>query len=330
MGPDVRTESSTGETEGPVDSASDWLFLNGDRRIVAAGIVVAFAGIVGLFVFLGLVAVGVDSSVSQVFGSGLTAGVVTLVTIALSINQLILSRVFGSPNTLRDRLDGSRVLRERVAELAGEPVSPNDPATFLSLLAVTLSERATSAASILEQDESETPTELTEALRNIAEYGRSIDDHAEAETPVSDVLSVIVGTEYAINMAAVEHLQNAYAGSIPAEAEVELRVLEDLLESIAVVRQFFKTLVLQQDFAVLSRQLVYSGLIALLGSVSLTLVYRTDTVTIDPSVLPILVPVVLGVVVTPLGVFAAYILRAATIAHRTISVGPFVPPEERS
>lgn len=48
----------------------------------------------------------------------------------------------------------------------------------------------------------------------------------------------------------------------------------------------------------LSGLLVHSGLVALLASV-------------------------------PLALFAAYIHRAATIAHRTVPVGPFVPPSER-
>lgn len=34
-------------------------------------------------------------------------------------------------------------------------------------------------------------------------------------------------------------------------------------------------------------------------------------------------------VVVPLAVFSASILRAAIVAYRTVSVGPFVPPEER-
>jgi hypothetical protein len=264
-----------------------------------------------------------------VFGSGITAGIVTLVTIALSINQLILSRVFGSPNQLSDRLDGSKELRQRVEAAAGAPSSPTDPAAFLSLLAGTLTERATAARSIVERADSEPPTGVTESLSDIAEYGRSIDDSVEAGTSVTDVLNVIIGPQYGMNMRAVRHLQNAHGESLPADAIEELRSLDDLLESVAVVRQFFKTIALQQDFATLSRLLVYSGLMALLASLGLTLVYRTDSVTVPLETLPVLVPVALGIVVVPLAVFSAYVLRAATVAYRTVSVGPFVPPGER-
>jgi hypothetical protein len=236
--------------------------------------------------------------------------------------------VFGSPGKLYDRLGSSRDLRKRVEELAGQPSSPNDPAAFLSLLAVTLSEHAETALSIVES-ETHPPAAVSEALSDIAEYGRNLDDQVEDETPIADVLSIIIGPEYAINIAAVRHLRNEYGESLSADAQTELEAVDELLESVAVIRQFFKTLALQQDFAILSRQLIYSGLLALLVSVSMTLVYRTDAVMIAESTLTVLVPVALGVVAAPIALFAAYLLRAATVAYRTVSVGPFVPPAER-
>lgn len=325
----IQTESSIADRESLRNRIVDWLLLDGDRRVAAGALVVVIVGIFAVLVWADVVAVGVGSSVARVFGSGLTAGVVTLVTIALSINQLILSRVFGSPGQLGDRLTGSRELRGRVEELAGQPSSPNDPAAFLSLLVQTLDDRATAARSAVEADDLDAAGELTDALRDIAQYGRSIDEHVDAETPIADVLSVIVGPEYATNMTAVRHIHNTYGESLSAEAKKELHALDDLLESLAIVRQFFKTLALQQDFAVLSRLLVYSGILALLVSLSLTLVYSTDSVAVSPSILPLLVPLAVGVAVAPLAVFSTYVLRAATVAYRTVSVGPFVPPEER-
>jgi hypothetical protein len=130
-------------------------------------------------------------------------------------------------------------------------------------------------------------------------------------------------------MTAVRQIRNTHGESLPIEVKRELHALEELLESVAVVRQFFKTLALQQDFTVLSRLLVYSGLFALVVSLSVTLVYSVDAVAVPASVLPVLVPLAVGVAVAPLAVFAAYVLRAATVAYRTVSVGPFVPPGER-
>jgi len=36
-----------------------------------------------------------------------------------------------------------------------------------------------------------------------------------------------------------------------------------------------------------------------------------------------------GAVIAPLALFAALIFRAATVASRTVSVDPFIPPSER-
>jgi len=329
MASDLRTASSAGGPTGLQDRVVNWLFFEGDRRVVAGGIVVVLVVVFGGLVSAGVLAVGAGSSVASAFGSGLTAGVVTLLTIALSINQLILSRVFGSPGKLSDRLEGARDVRGRVERLAGQPSSPNDPATFLTLLATTLTERATAGLSATEQAGGGPPSAVTDALADIAEYGRSIDAQVEPDTPVADVLGIIIGPEYATNMVAVRHVRNEYGESLSPDVREELEALDELLESVAVVRQFFKTVALQQDFAALSRLLVYTGLVALLGSVCMTLVYSTESVTLAEPTLRVVVPVAFGVVVTPVALFAAFILRAASVAYRTISVGPFVPPEER-
>jgi len=325
----LQTKSSAGRQDSFHNRLKEWLFLEGNRFTVAIGIVAMFVVALGSLVWTGMVAVGADSSVASVFASGIISGVVTLVTIAVSINQLVLSRVFGSPGKLSDRLDGSRDLRERVERLADQPSSPNDPAAFLSLLSTTLSERATAALSGMEQSATDSPAEIADALTDVAEYGRSINTQVEDGTPITDILGIIVGSEYAMNIAAVRHLRNEYGESLSATTRAEMEALDELLESVAVVRQFYKTLALQQDLAILSRHLIYTGLTALFVSISMALVYRTETVMIPASTLVILVPVAVGVVVSPIALFSAYILRAATVAYRAVSVGPFVPPGGR-
>ncbi|MXR40553.1 hypothetical protein GRX01_04220 [Halobaculum sp. WSA2] len=329
MASEPQTASTVREPDGVLERVAEWLLFGGDRRAVAACLVVAAAGTVWALVSVGLLAVGPDSSVAGVFGSGLTAGVVTLLTIALSINQLVLSRVFGSINVLVDRLDGSRELRATVESIAGVPSSPNDPGEFLSLIATTLSERAAGLRAPGGDADWDPPARAANTLDDIAAYGDSIDDHLEANQRMNDVLSVVLGPEYALNTAAIRHLRNEHAATIPEGVEAEFRAVDELLESIAVVRQFYKTIAIQQDLATLSRLLVYTGIAALASAVAVTLVYRTGSVTVPVSTLPLVVSVGIGVVVAPLALFVAYILRAATVARKTVSVGPFVPPKDR-
>ncbi|WP_380678850.1 hypothetical protein [Salinigranum sp. GCM10025319] len=322
--------SSVQNLDGPRERFLYWLLLDGNRIVIAGGLVAAVVAVILTAVFLDLVAIGPASTASTMFASGLVSGTVTLVTIALSINQLILSRVFGSPDELRNRLDGTRELRDRVRERAGESSVPNDPAEFLELTAATLCDRAERLRAELDGADWEPPSEVMDYVRNVGEYGENIGSKVESRTKIVNVLGVVLGTEYAQHLTATEHLRNEYAGRLPEGADAELAAIDELLESIAITRQFFKTLSLQQDFGRLSRVLAYSGLAALVASLLLALVYRTNSVTVPARFLPLVVGAGVAVVVTPLAVFIAYVLRAATIARRTVSVGPFVPPEERS
>jgi hypothetical protein len=139
---EVRTASTVGDADTVWERVADWVLLHGDRRAVASCLVVAIVSVVWALVSAGVLAVAPSSSVAGIFGSGIPSGVFTLLTIALSINQLVLSRVFGPIDTLVDRLNGSRELRQTVESIAGVSSSPNDPADFLSLVATTLRDRA--------------------------------------------------------------------------------------------------------------------------------------------------------------------------------------------
>ncbi|MFW5905484.1 MAG: hypothetical protein ACOCQY_01945 [Halorhabdus sp.] len=286
MIPEPRVVSSVRDADTVRERVADWALLEGDRRIVAGCLTVGVAGVVWTLIALGVLAIGPDSSVASLFGSGLTSGVVTLLTIALSINQFVLSRVFGSINVLVDRLNGSRELRQTVESIAGVPSSPNDPAEFLSLIAATLTERARGLARYGDGIGWDPPTTLTSALGDLAAYGESLDANLESNAGMNTVLGAVLGTEYARNMTAVRYLRNEYAASIPEEFSEEFQAIEELLESIAVIRQFYKTISIQRDLATLSRLLVYSGLTALVGAVTVTLIYRTNSATLSMPMLP--------------------------------------------
>lgn len=329
MGSGAESARKIAEPSGIVERAGFWILLDGDRAIVAACIAFAFVLGVWSLIAVGVIHVGVDSSAPTLFASGLTAGVVTLVTIALSVNQLILSRVFGSPHGLIERLDGSRSFRQTVEDIAGEPASPNDPASFLSMLAETLEKRADALERSIVESAWSPPVETIQVIQDVSAYGNNIHEDLEAKTDIVDVLDVVLGPFYAQNIAAVRQVQNDYPEPPPGDIQAEFDAIEELLESIAVARQFFKTLVLQEDFARLSRYMVYSGLVALLATITLTLIYRTNAATIPARMLPAFVTVGLGFVIAPLAMFTSFILRAATIAEKTVSVGPFVPPGQK-
>lgn len=150
MTSDIKTASTVREYKNFRIRAAYWLLLEGDRRLIAAIILSGIIGIVGGLISGDYLAVGPDSAAANLFGGGLTSGIVALMTITLSINQLILSRVFGSPNELYDQLDGENRLRRNVERLARESTSPNDPAAFLSMIAATLVNRTETLKSMID------------------------------------------------------------------------------------------------------------------------------------------------------------------------------------
>ncbi len=326
MSDGISTARSVSGDDGLVARGAHWLLLGGNRLVVAGGLVAIIFVLMLALVTGGILAVGPDSTAATAFGSGLLSGTLTVVTVALSINQLILSRVFGSPNQLRDRLDGTRDLRRLVQEYADEPVAPNDPAAFLTMTAEAVRSQAQGLDAALDPT---VPPAVGGYAGDLAAYGEHIAANVDAGTPIVDVLDVIIGPEYAQNMTATEHVRETYGEGVPDAAVTHLEAIEDLLEAVAISRQFFKTIALQQDFARLSRILASAGVVSVLTSLAFALLYRTSSVTVPPSWLLLLVPVGIAIIVLPLAVFISYILRAATIARRTVSVGPFVPPQEQ-
>ena len=323
---DLSTAPTVHTPEGAWERFVAWLLLTGSRGAVTALVVGSIVGTVAIAIGLDLISIGADSQTATVFASGLTAGTFTLVTVALSINQLILSRVFGSPNELLQRLDGSRDLRERVRSYSGVATTPTDLSGFLALTGRTLRDRADRLDGALRTGEWAPPQAVDDYVDDVGSYGGDLDDLVSEGDPLSDSLDAVIGAEYAENLGATEAVRYAYGDRFPTDAAAEIEAIDDLLESIAVTRQFLKTVMLQQNFARLSRVLAYTGTFAVVTSAGTTALYLTDTITLDPETFPLVFLGIIAVVFLPLAAFIAYLLRAATVGYRTVTVGPFAPP----
>ncbi|WP_458204668.1 hypothetical protein [Haladaptatus sp. NG-SE-30] len=306
-------------------SVTKWFLLSGNRFIITAGIIVGFVAVLATLVVLGVISVGPSSSARTLLASGVTSGLLTLITVTLSINQLILSRVFGSPNELSNRLNGTLDFRRNVEQIAGRSTSPTDPREFLALITETIHDR------ISDLDLSSVDDEVGEYQSALATYSEFLTDAVRDHDDTVGVLSEIMGSEYAEFMEATRYVQNEFQYELSEPVRSELEAVFELLEAIAIARQFFKTLAIQQDLARLSRYIAYTGLTAFVTTISITLLYKSSSgAYLDPGTLTPVVVLGFGVIVSPLAVLIAYILRIATIAFNTVSVGPFVPPKESS
>lgn len=324
-------EDADGDRTGVTDlRAKRWVLLTGDRGALAALLSLAFVALSYLLIRGGVVYVGDGSTYATVLASGMLGALATIVTVTLSINQLILSRVFGTPADLTDRLDGNLEFRERVEDVTGVDASPNDPGSFLALVAETLEAEAAS----LERETRDADVggdvreDVTSFTSSVVEYADRLSDGKDSDSTF-EVLSLTFGTEYADLLDDARGLQRSVAGDLPEGATDNLDAILELLKAVAVVRQFFKTLAVQQDLASLSRQLVYTGVPALLFTYYLAQVYTATAPTLPGAWLPPLAAVATAVVFAPLSVLVAVVLRVATVTLYTVSVGSFIPPEER-
>lgn len=143
---------------------------------------------------------------------------------------------------------------------------------------------------------------------------------------------MLLGSEYAKHIDLIRMVQQKYGEELPNEAYAHIEAILDLLKAIAIIRQFFKTLVIQQDLATLSRRLIYTGTVAVLLNYYLTTVYTSSSsmpTTLPPAYMPLVATTAAPVLLSPLVILVVSLLRIAIITLYTVSVGFFVPPEER-
>ncbi len=308
-----------------------WIFLTGNRLRVAAVLSLLFVVLAALLIELGLVYVGPGSNLSTALSSGMLSGLLTLLTVALSINQLILSRLFGSAGSLSDQLEGTLDYRRSVEAIADVAVSPNEPSAFLTFLADTLKRRLEdfrreAASTAVTFDAGDDPVAYTSAVSDYAEH---LSTAEELNDPFK-VLLLVLGEDYAEHLDTTRQFQARYGERLPDETGEALDDVLELLKAIATMRQFFKTLTLQQELAKLSRALMYTGVPAVLVTYFLSFVYTSASdmpTAIDPAYMPIVVAVTTGVILSPLAVLVASLLRIATVSLYSVSVGTFTPPQ---
>jgi hypothetical protein len=309
-----------------------WVFLTGNRLRVAAVLSLLFVALTALLIAFELVYVGPGSNLSTALSSGLLSGLLTLLTVALSINQLILSRLFGSAGSLSDQLEGTLEYRRSVEAIADVAVSPNEPSAFLTLLADTLTRRLGDfrrdvASTAVPGDSGDDPGAY---LAAVSDYAEHLSTAEELDDPFK-VLLLVLGEDYAEHLDTTREVQARYGQRLSDEAGEALDDVLELLKAIATMRQFFKTITLQQELAGLSRKLMYTGVPAVLVTYFLSFVYTSASdmpTAIDPAYMPVVVAVATGVILSPLAVLVASLLRIATVSLYSVSVGTFTPPQD--
>ncbi|SFG11137.1 hypothetical protein SAMN04488063_1453 [Halopelagius inordinatus] len=317
------------KSERPREKWREWLLLDADRTLVAGVTAFALFAFVASVSLSGLAPFVERQPVFYVYG-GLLSGNLTVITVVVSISQLLLSRQLNTPSELRSQMEGVIDYRKDVEDAAGR-VAPVEPLGFLRLLVENTRKRSQELGGLtIAETNDEVYAEVDAAVSRVTRQVDTVDGLLqESDASTFHVLSATLTTNYARDINHLRRIKSEYEESVPAHVEESIDLLIDRLQQIDVARQYFKSVYLEQQLAELSRMLFYAGLPSVaVVAVSLLLFTAAGGTSVSPPYERLLIPATVTVGLVPLSVLFAYILRIATVTQRTAATVPFTTPEQ--
>jgi Ca2+/Na+ antiporter len=326
-GPEVSNrQSRTGESRVRL-----WILLDAHRMTIAGGMALA--------VFCGLVVLGaLDPTPLRTIMRGgdptdtafqaLIGGVITSVTLIISIAQLSVSQELAAVGDQRERMASSLSLQEDIEDAAGAISGPS-PGTYLGLLCAASRQQATALEEAVADNSDAT---LRERVDRFADRVIENADGIEAELTSAQfgefaVVRAALNYNYSWKIYATRRLQIDHEDALSEEETAAFDRMGDVLELFGPAQEYFKTHYLQWEFVNLSRAIMYVAIPALTTAIAVLLyvdagVFPGQTLGIDNMTW--VVSATATFTVLPFFVFISYLLRIATISKRTGTTGPFI------
>ena len=300
-----------------MDRFKRWVLLSGNRYAVALGILALMTFVV-LTPDLTRFYIR-NTGPLYYMASALITGNVTLVTVVVAINQVVLSQELESPGSLRDEIESTAQFRQSALD---RQTAPTDPAEFLQQLLRQTADRVRSLREILPEEAAESDdgprllSDLPEHCERVAdELGSGPDD-------LSSVIVPTLGVSYAEYIRECHRLQARYDRDERLHSTLD--ALTSDLEGLDVSRQYFTTAVMKEELATLSRSLLYVSVVAVSTPIALLLQLSTYAAASPPMPTLFALAVLTAVFgLTPLALLIAYMLRIATVADFIAAITPF-------
>ncbi|MFB6072077.1 MAG: hypothetical protein ABEJ88_03825 [Halobacterium sp.] len=296
-----------------------WVVLTGDRRVVAGCLLAAFAlafGPVGHVLTAGGGRFTHDTTVPLV--TTLLSGNFLLVSIVVSVNSLFVS---GEQNPLGQqfgRIRDTAEFRRQLESVVEADHVPADPSGFLQVLTGDIVERGQRLQTRIPPADVDVHADLDAYLDQLGAASGDMNDRLRGVDGPLDVVLATMQFDYAGQVEDLERLRADHGDGLPEAAATTIEEMLDLLEYLAVAREYFKTLYFRREFAALSANLVYVSVPAI-AAVSFVLLHLQRL----PSSHSLVV-VVHVVSLAPFALLAAYVVRVAAVSRRTESPGHFV------
>lgn len=327
------TGESTGEDlarrTGSRNRLVEWILVDGNRLLLtfAASVVVLLTTLVSYQ--LGIIAFTNGDSVTRM-ASGMIAGSFSLVTIVVSVNQLILSQEFALAGEFRDRFEEVLEFRQDVEDAANVSVTPAAPARLLELLSKDIRTQANAlGTSVAGHNDVEFRNRVTQFAQGIERRTERLDATLEdSRVGAFDALVAAIEYDDMWQLYVARHLRNTE--SISEETDQRFTQLIEALRRFSTAQTHFKTIYLQRELTRYSQLTIYSGVPAIVAAILIALLYGSvggatlKITTYQPYVIIVLVTVVF----LPVALLASYILRTVTLARRTAAIGPLFPERD--
>ena len=301
--------------------------------------------VLALFIFVGFILFSVffgPSLPSEIKGtdtietifSTMISVLVTGTTLVITINQLVLSQENGPLGDQRERMSDAMDFRTYTKDLLGETV-PTDPSAFLRALVVETERRSEVVDRLVaESDDEELYDQVSEFVDSVHGNAQEVESELEgASFGTFGVMFAALNFNYSWKIFQIERITADFGDVLD---EDQKRAFDDLRTSLSMfgpAREHIKTLYFQWALVELSQYILYAAVPALLvAGVMLTFVGYETFRTARFLYVPVITWVVSGAftfTLIPFLLFTAYILRIATVAKRTLAIGPLILRESQ-
>ncbi|RBI61638.1 hypothetical protein DMJ13_13110 [halophilic archaeon] len=315
-----------------------WVLMEANRWVVAGCVLAA--------VFLALLALGVadPSPLQQFVGpsgdpvdtlfQGFVGAIITGVTLVVTLNQLVLSQELGPVGDQRTRMEDAMEFRRDAEEVLGLQTAPPEPAAFMEALMDETKSRAQGLAGAVEEGRDEELKRVIESyVDDLTENADAVSDTLEdTQFGTFDVLSAVLNFNYSWKIFLARKIRNEHANALTEEVDEAFGDVIESLEYFGPSREHFKTLYFQWELVNLSRAMLYTAVPSLVVTVAMILYYDARAVpgaTLGISNDVLVTSLAVTVAIVPFVILLSYILRIATVAKRTLSIGPFILRETK-
>lgn len=304
-----------------------WLLISGNRLLITGmALIVVFIGLWGTVVS-GLIPLREQTPTLYLLFA-LISGNFTLIAIAVSLSQLILTRHLQSPGDIHEEITNIRTYREDVSETTHQSMTPVRPSEFFLLLFRSVHQDVRSL------EEREWTIDDDQVKRDLDEMVTDLSDHTtamielleESDAGLVFALFTTLSADYARHTETIWYIQSEYGEELPEPTTETIERIIETIEHIDVARRIFKTTFIQSELTALSRRLLYIGLPALFGTTVFILLFTGSGQTpISPAFLSVALPLIVTAGFAPIMVLAASILRLASLTGRDTAMFSFAP-----